>query len=224
MTSDPLITHPGGTVELPLALFPPVSYFALLASYPVAVINDRARFDKRQKSVHRFDIADTRGRLSLTVPISRPSTAQVHSPLLWNQVAISTHGDWWHVHRISLESAYGRTPFFEFYIDRLSRFFSHDTPDIFPDIATLALESIQSAATILGLNTAIVRASELPAPASPGLNANDLSHNTHAKPTAAEFQERPRYQIRADRLGFIPGLSILDLIFNHGPESPLHLR
>ena len=32
------------------------------------------------------------------------------------------------------------------------------------------------------------------------------------------------YQLRADRLGFRPGQSILDLIFNLGPESPLILR
>ncbi|MDE6643883.1 MAG: WbqC family protein, partial [Muribaculaceae bacterium] len=34
----------------------------------------------------------------------------------------------------------------------------------------------------------------------------------------------PYYQVRADRLGFIPNLSILDLIFNLGPEAPLLLK
>ena len=34
----------------------------------------------------------------------------------------------------------------------------------------------------------------------------------------------PYYQVRADRQGFIPNLSVLDLIFNLGPESPLYLR
>ena len=35
--------------------------------------------------------------------------------------------------------------------------------------------------------------------------------------------EKPHYQVRAAGLGFIPGLSVLDLIFNLGPEAPLYL-
>ncbi|MDE6430391.1 MAG: WbqC family protein, partial [Duncaniella sp.] len=31
------------------------------------------------------------------------------------------------------------------------------------------------------------------------------------------------WQIREDKLGFIPGLSVLDLIFNLGPEAVLYL-
>ena len=35
----------------------------------------------------------------------------------------------------------------------------------------------------------------------------------------AEFEARPYYQVRAQRHGFLPNLSVLDLLFNEGPEG-----
>lgn len=36
--------------------------------------------------------------------------------------------------------------------------------------------------------------------------------------------DRPYWQVFADRFGFTPGLSIMDLLFNEGPESICHLK
>ena len=36
--------------------------------------------------------------------------------------------------------------------------------------------------------------------------------------------ERPYFQVFADRFGFTPGLSVLDLLFNEGPDSLLWLK
>lgn len=35
----------------------------------------------------------------------------------------------------------------------------------------------------------------------------------------SEFDPRPYYQVRAARHGFLPNLSVLDLLFNEGPEG-----
>ena len=160
-------------------------------------------FDKREKATHRFDIADTRGQLSLTVPIVKPQTSRCR----WDEIQISTHGAWWDVHRVALESAYGRTPYFEFYIDRFLPMLTVGVETRFPLLRDLALDWDREIRSILS----IANPAEIPA-------------GVWDVPAARSFPLPPYRQIRADRLGFIPALSILDLIFNLGPESQFYLN
>lgn len=164
---------------------------------------DNALFDKRRKEIHRYTIADVNGPLTLTLPIVKPHGIQNAT---WEDVRISTHNRWWDIHRVALESAYGRTPFFEFYIDRFLPFLSSSTPERFPSILSLNRCLEQEISSILLLH-------KLPV-GQPG--------------TACEAYRDCRaeayWQPRADLLGFLPDLSILDLIFCLGPESPLYLR
>lgn len=160
-------------------------------------------FDKRDKETHRFTIADTRGHLDLTVPIAKPATHRC----AWDTITISTHGAWWDVHRVALESAYGRTPYFEFYIDRFLPMLTAGVTDRYPRLAELADGWDREIADILGLN----RVAD--APASSATLLPDITVSIE-----------PYRQVRADRLGFIPGLSVLDLIFNLGPEAQIYLH
>ncbi len=202
--ASPLVLHPDRTVLLPPRYCGDIGYYALMARYGNAVVDYAMRFDKRQKAVHRTTIADTRGPLTLTVPIAKPEKT---SGTRWDEIRVSTHGHWWDVHRVALESAYGRTPFFEFYIDRFLPFFSPRPDDGCETIADLdaALDSIIR--DILGIS-----------PASP-LNG-EVDDFRRVLPTVPDV---PYYQVRALQMGFVPSLSILDLIFNMGPESPLVL-
>ena len=145
-------------------------------------------------------IADTRGRLELTVPIAKPHTSRCR----WDEIRISDHGEWWDVHRVALESAYGRTPYFEFYIDRLLPMLTTGVCGRYPLLKDLAG----------AWDSWIRRVLEIPQPAP-------VSASRFCPPSDIELP--PYWQVRADRLGFIPGLSVLDLIFNLGPESVLYL-
>lgn len=207
MSRSPLIVHPDTTVLLPPRLCGAVGYYAVAARYGNAVADYGMRFDKRQKSVHRLDIADTRGQMTLTVPIAKPETT---SGARWADIRVSTHGQWWDVHRVALESAYGRTPFFEFYIDRFLPLLAPRHEGECETVAELDAAFDLIIRDILGI----------PAPAAiaPGAPVDDFRRHL------PEVADLPYYQIRAGKLGFIPGLSILDLIFNLGPESPLHLH
>ena len=202
--ASPLVLYPDKTVLLPPRYCGDIGYYAVMARYGNAVVDYAMRFDKRQKVVHRTTIADTRGLLTLTVPIAKPEKT---SGTCWNEIRVSTHGHWWDIHRVALESAYGRTPFFEFYIDRFLPFFSPRTDDGCETIADLdaALDGVIR--DILGI-----------APASP--LQDEVDDFRRVLPTVPDV---PYYQIRALQMGFIPSLSILDLIFNMGPESPLVL-
>jgi len=198
VVSNPFPLYPGLKIVLPPAYFGGIGRFAAIAAAGKTAIDPTLRFNKRQKWVHRCDIADTRGTVQLTVPIVKPESSHT---ALWSDILISDHGGWWHIHWTTLESAYGRTPFFEFYADRFAPFFRHCPEGRLTDFTT-ALDAV--ILNILGL---------------PQLTAPDVTYAA----ARTDYAPLPYWQVRADRLGFIPGLSILDLIFNLGPEAPLHL-
>lgn len=208
---SPFPLLPDSKAIMPLLYFPKAMFYAVVARHGEVVIDCGISYDKRRKETHRCDIADTRGVLSLTVPVVRPDFS---SRPTWNDVGISTHGQWWDKHLTALESAYGRTPYFEFYIDRLKPFFSRDTADRYGNVCALDKAVNSEICDILGLPVPIYRFRP-----NECENASDLrNHNFIADNPA------PYYQIRQSTLGFIPNLSILDLIFNLGPESPLYLK
>lgn len=204
--SSPLIQYPSVCAVLPPQYFGSVQYYALMAAYGRAVVDISMRRDKRFKSAHRCDIASTHGLMRLTVPVGKDfSNGQG-----WGSVPVSDHGQWWSDHVVSLESAYGRTPFFEFYFDRLRPWL------VRPQGITVGrLDAALDAEIrkILHLETEVSYDM-----ADATADAIDFRHQMPALPSPAY------YQVRADRLGFIPSLSILDLIFNLGPESPLILK
>lgn len=207
--STPLLRFPGREARMPAMLFGPAAYYAALAAFGRVAVDFDARWDKRYKQLHRYEIADTRGRLTLTVSVSVPHG--LDRPLLRSDVRISRHGQWWKLHRTALESAYGRTPYFEFIIDRFdSLLCDPGEPSEAPSAAGFAREADRAVRTFLGLDTELTD--------TPSANAADLTgFDFSAHPVA------PYRQIRSASLGFLPGLSVLDLIFNLGPESGPYL-
>lgn len=212
---SPLITRPGRTALLPPQYCGQVGYYALMATYPSAVIDLGMHYDKRRKSLHRCTIADVRGPLTLTVPIEK-----AHRGMPWASVLVSSHGCWWSDHAVSLESAYGRTPFFEFYYDRFKPLLAPPTPGLTVGALDCALDQIIR--QILAIDTAVTYAD---CNSNEMLMCDSADVDDYRRAPNFDVPDAPAYyQVRADRLGFIPNLSILDLIFNLGPESPLLLH
>lgn len=214
MLQQPLITRPADACAiLPPQLFGSVGYYALVASFPHVCVDYAMRYDKRFKSVHRFEIADAAGTSRITVPVSRPEGGFAAGNLRWNQVLVSAHGRWWEVALIALESAYGRTPFFEFYVDRFRPLFAPrplEEPEMITDLCRRADRLVRA---ILGLDAPVLDMNTLA-----GYECTDFR-----KADFADFApDREYWQLRSDKFGFRHNLSILDLIFNLGPEAPLY--
>ncbi|MDE6587166.1 MAG: WbqC family protein [Paramuribaculum sp.] len=202
----PLVTRPDGpTLILPPRLLPPASYYRVAASFPRAVVDWSGRFDRTVKSTHRFEIADTRGRLMLTVPIAKPCQGAT-----WADVTLSDHGRWQETLPTALESAYGRTPFYEFYADRF-------IPLISAAGSAMRLIDFASALDAQVRDILTLPDDTLVHTATPPSDGVRLS-------VSCDDAVGPYWQVRQSRFGFLPGLSILDLIFNLGPEAALALR
>lgn len=207
---SPLVTQQGCAVLLPSCYCADVAYYAAMAAHPVCAVDAAMRFDKRAKHTHRTSIASTHGPMMLTVPVKKP--AMTHGAK-WTDILVSDHNDWWHLHRTALESAYGRTPFFEYYADELLPALGEHTVNRPITELNYALDA--AIRSILGLDTKIV----LPEEIDPALTLHDYRRGWPQTEIAA-----PYYQVREQQLGFIGGMSILDLIFNLGPEAPLYIH
>ncbi len=136
----PAPLYPGRVAVLPPQLFGSVAYYATDGALRgAAYVDNELRYDKRFKSVHRFDIASTRGKISLTVPVSRHEGAT-----LWCDVKVSAHGRCRETMPDTLATAYGRSPFFEFYIDRLMPVFSEPTGQSITELCDMADSIVRS--------------------------------------------------------------------------------
>lgn len=204
--NDPLIQHPGRYAVLAPQYLGSIDYYAVMASYGRVVIDSGMRYDKRFKSAHRCVIASTHGPMMLTVPVAKESLLGKG----WDKVAVSDHAQWWADHKVSLESAYGRTPFFEYYYDRLRPWLCKPDGITVGELDAALDREIRA---MLHLHTQ-VSYDMADAPA----DAVDYRRGLPA------LEPVTYYQVRAGRLGFIPHLSIVDLLCNMGPEAPLVLR
>lgn len=204
--SSPLVLFPDLTGVIAPSFCGSVASYAAMASYGKVIIDASGRYNKRDKHIHRCTIEGPNGLQRLTVPLQKPQ--EWHSTRIAD-VLTSDHGDWWHVHWGALEAAYGRTPFFEYYADDLRPWFSGAVErlvDLDMGIHNFCLQAI---GIDPGTHILVENADVIPA---------------YAVPVSIPGETPPYYQLWAARFGFTPGLSILDLIFNIGPESAIYLR
>ena len=202
---ESVLTHP-----LYLA---PVPLYVHLYAADRFVIDDVSPFVK-QTYRSRAAIASESGAQQLTIPV-------VHDGgrVAMRDVRISEHGNWRHQHWNAIVSAYRKSPFFEYYADDFAHFY--EEKDGFLMDFNLRLHGVVS--ELLGLERGVefLSARDVDAAA-----VSDLRNIAEPKVLASMrgVGELPYYQVFAQRNGFIPSLSIVDLLFNTGPEGLLLLR
>ncbi|EFZ38152.1 WbqC-like protein [Hoylesella oralis ATCC 33269] len=209
------------TALLSSTYFGPVQWYQKLNRYEACLIERCDSFIK-QTYRNRCIIAATGGRQALTVPI-------VHDEgdMLMRDVRISDHGNWRHLHWNALLSAYGESPFFDFYADDLRPFYEKRWAFLFD----FNMEIMQKMCELLDIEPRVSTTDEYVfLPEVNGSEATDTGimdfrdaiRPKHPLPDA-EFEPQEYYQVYALKHGFQPNLSILDLLFNEGPEAVLYL-
>ena len=197
-------------VLLSTTYFGPVQWYQKLYRADEAWIECCETFQK-QTYRNRCIIATTQGKQSLTVPVERPSAPHISSSTI-KDVRISDHGDWRRLHWNALQSAYGESPFFEFYEDDLRPFFERRWTFLFDfneEIRQKICELIDIRPQVRYTDNYVKKV------------GNDYRETIQPKHPSfdADFQPRPYYQVYRQKHGFLPNLSILDLLLNMGPES-----
>lgn len=197
------------------AYWAPVAYYAAMYRHGGAVIEQCDTYIK-QTYRNRCTIVGAQGVQVLTVPVEKPTPSMV-----MRDVRISDHGNWRHLHRSAIASAYGSSPFYEYYADDINRFYEQRY-DYLVDYNCAQIECVCG---WLGISAEVLRSESFLSASSAAVT--DLREAIHPKhpdmDLLSSYMPRPYYQVFASRHGFIADVSILDLICNMGNESLLVL-
>ena len=213
--------------------FGPVQWYQKLNRYEECLIERHESFIK-QTYRNRMTIATTNGPLSLTIPTNHDTS------MAMKDIRISDHANWRHVHWNALLSAYGESPFFEYYQDDIRPFYEKKydflfdfnmettmkmielldirphikvTDEYFPKKSQLSEERSTKSEELNGLSG--VKDDEI-------MDFRDAICPKKPLPDPEFIPER-YYQVYEQKHGFLPNMSILDLLFNEGNEAIFHL-
>ena len=186
---------------LPSAYLPPISWFAHLWTGEPIFIEQYENFQK-QTIRNRCTIDSPNGPLHLTIPVDK-SNFTAGGKCLMKDVRISTHSDWQHQHWYALETTYFNSPFFEYLQDDFRPFYEKKW-DFLMDFNEAL---IAKCCELLDIHTSLQR-------------TEDYAGIT----PITDAPSKPYYQVFQQKHGFLPNLSVIDLIFNMGNESIILLR
>ncbi|MDD2437059.1 MAG: WbqC family protein [Massilibacteroides sp.] len=201
-----------GTVFLSTTYLGPIQYYCKLLQFPNVEIEREENFVK-QTYRNRCVIAAANGPLILSVPTEKPETIKCRT----KDIRISDHGNWRHLHWNALVSAYSTSPFFIYYQDDFAPFFEKKFTFLFDfneELRKLICSLLDMEPTVSytkRYNAEVLH--DFREKISPKSPVKDL-----------DFVPVSYYQVFREKYGFLSNLSIVDLLFNMGPEGLLVLQ
>ena len=210
---------------LSTAYFPPVAWFALLARdmtlspdrvSPSTVFLEACENYQKQSYRNRSYILAGDGVQMLQVPVMHTESMGI------TQVRVDYSTPWLIRTERSLDAAYYTSAYYEYYRDELFARME-ERPALLWD---WNLSLIRFLLEKTGVACNLIPTSSFVAPAAAG--PDDYRAVIHPKRPDSVLSslglERPYFQVFADRFGFTPDLSVLDLLFNEGPDALLWLK
>lgn len=199
------------------AYLAPIQYYTKFIGSPTVYIEQYDHYTK-QTYRNRCSIVSANGPIFLSIPVEHSSKEKT----LMKDIRIASHGNWQHMHWNTIVSAYNSTPFFEYYQDDFYPFF-HGKYTFLLDFNMQIQELILSLLNI-DLPKIELTSEYYTEISEPHL---DFRESIHPKKDwrllDQAFNPQPYYQVFERKFGFIPNMSIIDLLFNMGNESQIIL-
>jgi WbqC-like protein family len=199
-------------VLLSTAYLPNIQYFSKILNNDKVFIEVHENFQK-QSFRNRATILGSNGPLDLVIPIIKPEGN--HTGI--RSVLIDYSVPWQRVHWKALVSAYKNSPYFEIFEPELFPLFQLSEKFLL-DWNFLILDYILS---ITGVQKKYANTEMYVSQTN--ANCRDYRNSIHPKKRMQKYDpqfEPVRYfQVFSNKYDFIPNLSIIDLLFNEGPEA-----
>ena len=191
---------------LPSSYFAPISYYSIICKYRESVIEKHEYFIK-QTIRNRCSICSTNGMLNLSIPRVRKNS----SKKLIKDIQICYTEPWQKIHWKTIKTCYNSSPFFEYYMEKVHALYQKKEKYLIDF-------NHRSHKLILGLlesnqNINYSQEYDLKTP------LKDYRKHSFSTDNIIKYD-----QVFSQENGFINNLSIIDLIFNLGPESNSYLK
>ena len=207
------------TALLQTTYFGPIQWYQKLYRHDRVIIE---QYDSYQKQTYRNRcvIATANGVQALTVPVEHAD-----DKILTKDLRISDRNQWRRIHWNALQSAYSESPFFDYYADDLRLFFERKYEFLIDFNEAIR----QKVCELIDIHPNVSYSTEFtsdtnPQTSTPRHQPSDIAdfrvviNAKHPLPDA-DFTPKSYWQVFQHKHGFLPNLSILDLLFNMGTES-----
>ena len=211
------------------AYFPPVEYFAKIAEgftlstdevKPSVIWIEACEHYKKQTYRNRFRYYAADGVQSLSFPVVHGESAQ---KLRITDVDVDWSTPWLVRTERAISAAYESSAYFDHYKDELFGLLEKRPRTLFEFNLSILRFFLEKT----GIRADIHFTEEF-TPAGSGIYGEDLREAIHPKHPNTILKdltlEKPYFQVFARKYGFVPNLSIMDLVFNEGPDAILYLK
>ncbi|MDD3034794.1 MAG: WbqC family protein [Bacteroidales bacterium] len=195
---------------LTTAYLPPVAYVKVISDSSATFIEKFENYQK-QSYRNRCYIYSANGPLPLIIPIVRGGDDRKI-----DSIRIDYSKEWQKQHWRAIFSAYNTSPFFDYYKDDIYPYYCNQEPYLL-DFNTNILSTILE---LIGLDTRPRFTSEF-RECVEGVDLRDVIHPKRDEETKNKYGQY--HQVFAHKYGFLPNLSIVDLLFNEGPNAITYL-
>ncbi|MBT8232953.1 MAG: hypothetical protein HKO66_11960 [Saprospiraceae bacterium] len=185
---------------VPISIFGPVVKFALIKHYKAQI--EKCESYQKRSLRNRLVILSANGPLTLSVPLKKGKN---NLPI--EKVEIAYDEDWQRDHLRSIMSAYGNSPYFEYYYDSIKDIYNQKRTYLME----FGLDTVNFINKILGIDSYKLTTRYI--------KSQEVKFDMRNKEFNFNYHQVPYFQVFEDKFNFTPNLSILDLIFNLGPES-----
>jgi len=192
---------------LSIAYLPPAEYFHYLMKADTIYIEQYETYPK-QTFRNRCIVYSEKGAMPLSIPVTKHEGNHTKT----KDVLILNREKWYLNHRRAIEAAYLASPYFLYYRDELELFFTgrHD------NLLRFNLSLLDTICKLIGMKPSVELTQRF---VKEPADITDLRYMISPKKPAL-LKHFPEYiQVFQDRHGFIPNLSIIDLLFNLGPDT-----
>jgi hypothetical protein len=195
----------------PLFYLPPVAFFTELLQHKNQFLIEQKEHFPKQTYRNRAQIYTPEGALTLVVPVEKGSKNRREI----KDVKISYDFNWQRLHWLSLQACYRSSAYFEYYEAEFAPFYEEKKYEFLFDYNEALLRLILK---LMKLKLEIQFTAEY----ETEFKGADFRKSINPK-QEYDFEQKTYFQVFDDRKGFIKNLSIVDLLFNQGPDTLKYL-